>query len=191
MLKPPAPYRLRVMQPSDVKDVMAIDKQSFPAPWKESAYLYELTGNKLASYQVLSVQAGDQPAKVVGYAGYWLMAEEMHISTIAVDPKWRGKGLGELLLLNLLFMAGDDQARLVTLEVRRSNNTAQSLYGKYQFNIVGDRPRYYQNTEDAILMTVEPIDDPYRSFLRKKKARLYERLQEKAQSTGVPEMKAK
>jgi [ribosomal protein S18]-alanine N-acetyltransferase len=174
------------MQPSDIKAVMAIDKLSFPNPWKESAYLYEVTGNRLASYQVLTVQLGDRPAELVGYAGYWLIADEIHISTIATAPAWRGRGLGELLLLNLLFTAGDVQARLVTLEVRRGNQAAQALYGKYRFVVIGERPRYYQNAEDAILMTVEPIDSAYRSFLNTMRESLYHWLQEKRRSAELP-----
>jgi ribosomal-protein-alanine N-acetyltransferase len=166
------------MRLSDIISVMAIEEVSFPTPWKASAYEYEITRNRLATYHVLTVRMGDQREKVIGYSGYWLISGEAHISTIAIDPEWRGLGLGELLFLNLLMLACSDAAHLATLEVRKGNKVAQSLYKKYQFQIVGERKRYYQGREDAILMTVEPLDDDYRVFLRYRRRELFQQLEE-------------
>lgn len=180
MLKPPLPYHLRAIRPSDIPALMKIENKSFPRPWKASAYEYEITRNKLASYQVVTVQIDDKPARLVGYTGHWLLADEIHISTIATDPKWRGHHLGELLFLNSLFMAYDykaPKAILVTLEVRRSNIVAQNLYRKYHFELVGERKRYYADKEDALLMTVEPLDAAYRDFLKSSWARLSRQLE--------------
>lgn len=178
MLKPPKPYHLRAMRLSDITNVMTIEKVSFPTPWKASAYEYEITSNRLATYHVLTVRMGDRPEEVIGYSGYWLMSGEAHISTIAINPEWRGLGLGELLFLNILMMACSDAAHLATLEVRKGNKVAQSLYKKYQFQIVGERKRYYQGKEDAILMTAEPLDDDYRVFLRYRRRELFQKLEE-------------
>jgi ribosomal-protein-alanine N-acetyltransferase len=91
---------------------------------------------------------------VVGYAGYWFVVDEAHISTIAVHPEWRGRGVGEHLLVHLLGQALDLGAVAATLEVRVSNTAAQNLYRKYGFEQVGRRRRYYRdNGEDALLMT--------------------------------------
>ena len=108
MLKPPKPFRLRAMRLSDIISVMAIEKDSFPTPWKASAYEYEITRNRLATYNVITVRSGDKPEAVIGYSGYWLMSGEAHISTLAISPDWRGLGLGELLFLNILMMACSD-----------------------------------------------------------------------------------
>ena len=106
------------------------------------------------------------------------MGDECHISTIAAHPDWRGRGLGELLLLNMLFMANEQAAQMVTLEVRQSNLTAQALYHKYQFAIVGERRRYYKDTgEDALIMTYEPMNGRYYQFLLQQKDILFVRLQ--------------
>ena len=155
---------------------MSIEYDAFPAPWHESAYQYEISENRLANYQVLSVAEADLPRKLIGYSGFWLMAGEAHVSTIAVDMAWRGRGLGSLLLLNLLVEAYSLNAELATLEVRRSNIAAQSLYLDFQFKIVGGRRRYYQGKEDAIIMTVDPLDRMYRSFLHQKERELYQRI---------------
>ena len=177
-LKPPRPYRLRSMRLADIARVMAIEERIFPIPWKASAYEYEVAHNRLARYKVLTVQQGDQPEKVIGYAGLWKLSDEAHISTIGVDPEWQGKGLGELLLLDLLYVSFAIRTLLATLEVRKSNTVAQALYEKYEFEVVGLRQRYYQGTEDAIIMTVERLDRDYWDTLRRKQAQLFNRLTE-------------
>lgn len=172
------------MRLSDIERVMAIERTAFPTPWKASAYEYEITKNRLADYQVLTVALGDQPTQLIGYAGGWLIAGETHISTIAVSDAWRGQGLGDLLLLNLLLRAYDDGAELATLEVRVRNVVAQALYKKFRFEVVGKRRRYYQGKEDALIMSVEPLDSTYRSFLRREQGNLFERLTRDRESVG-------
>lgn len=173
MLTPPAPYRLRPMQLTDLETVLAIDRLAFPSPTRTSVYEYELSHNELAHYQILCAAE-----TIIGYAGYWLIADECHISTIATHPDWRRRGLGELLLLNMLFLANEQAAQLVTLEVRQSNVAAQALYHKYQFAIVGERRRYYKDTgEDALIMTQGEMNGRYYHFLTQQQATLFARLQ--------------
>jgi ribosomal-protein-alanine N-acetyltransferase len=187
MLKPPWPYRLRRMRLSDVDSVMAIEHTAFPVPWRASAYQYEITGNRLATYLVLTVNLGDSPAKLIGYAGFWLLADEVHISTLAVNQEWQHRGLGQLLLLAIMRQAYAEPVRLVTLEVRRSNTAAQALYQKYRFQLVGERPRYYQRQEDALIMTVEPLDETYRAFLRQTQSTLFRCLEAHAHPIIQPD----
>lgn len=97
--------------------------------------------------------------RIIGYAGLWLMVDEAHITTIAVHPKYRGAGLGELLLVQMVDTALSIGARWVTLEVRKSNVVAQSLYQKYTFKEMGVRRRYYSDDgEDALVMWTDAID---------------------------------
>lgn len=174
MLQPPPPLHLRPLYLSDLAAVVAIEQQSFPTPTKEKTYWYELSENKLAHYQALTIRKVQEDEQLIGYAGYWLIADEAHISTIAVDPQWRGVGLGELILINILYLAYEHEAALVTLEVRESNRVAQELYRKHEFEIVGRRRRYYKDTgEDALLMTVHlQSNQPYRQFLDQKEKQL-------------------
>ena len=96
---------------------------------------------------------------IVGYSGLWLMTDEAHVTTIAVDPPYQGNGIGELLLLGLIDQAKQIAARWLTLEVRISNQVAQGLYQKYTFKEMGVRRRYYSdNGEDALVMWTDPID---------------------------------
>jgi len=95
---------------------------------------------------------------IFGFAGFWIMAGEAHITNIAVREKHRRYGIGELLLISLIDLATELDARLITLEVRASNTAAQSLYSKYGFSRVGLRRGYYtDNREDGVLMSVEDI----------------------------------
>jgi [ribosomal protein S18]-alanine N-acetyltransferase len=112
---------------------------------------------------------------VMGYAGMWILAgSDAHITTIAVHPLYRGRGIGELLLLRCIDRALETHAERMTLEVRVSNSVAKRLYEKYRFSIHGRRSRYYSdNGEDAEIMTTPEIDTPgYRELLAKNRAEL-------------------
>ena len=112
--------------------------------------------NRLASYVVARADE-----EVVGFAGLWVMVDEAHVTTFAVDPRWRRRGVGERLLLALLDVALGRHAREATLEVRLSNLPARKLYEKHGFRPVGIRPRYYSdNGEDALIMTTEALASP-------------------------------
>ncbi len=179
VLVPKTLYWLRPMLLVDLSAVHIIDRLSFPTPARAGLFEHELVQNDIAHYQVLGRGEVDgRSSQIIGFSGFWLIADEIHISTIAIHPEWRKRGLGELLLLNLLFRAYDHPANMVTLEVRLSNHVAQALYRKYQFEEVGTRPRYYRDTgEDALLMTMASLNARYHQFLRKQQAGLHQRLQ--------------
>jgi ribosomal-protein-alanine N-acetyltransferase len=87
------------------------------------------------------------------------MLDEAHVTTIAVDPAYRGEGLGELLIVSLLERAMELSANETTLECRVSNHVAQALYRKYTIRDAGIRKRYYSDDgEDALIMTTQPLD---------------------------------
>ncbi len=160
------------MQVSDIPQVMAIEEETFPTPWPAHAYQYELTRNSLAHCYAL--EAWDE---LIGYGCLWLIVDEIHISTLAVAQAWRGRGLGELLLLALLQEGIALNGKLATLEVRVSNSAAQTMYAKFGFVVVGRRKRYYpDNHEDALIMTVEPLDTTFQARLEESQAALFARL---------------
>ena len=115
---------------------------------------------------------------MVAYCGFWMAADEAHISTIAVDPRYRRQGIGQLLLMTAIEQAVELRASIVSLEVRVSNLTAQELYHKYGFRAVGLRARYYSdNREDAVIMTAPHIASaPYQRMLRNLREELVQRL---------------
>ena len=95
---------------------------------------------------------------LLGIAGFWIMVDEAHITTLATRNTYRRRGIGERLLLQIIEMAVKLRADLVTLEVRVSNKQAQTLYEKYGFQKVGVRRAYYtDNGEDAVIMTTDSL----------------------------------
>jgi [ribosomal protein S18]-alanine N-acetyltransferase len=194
------PYRVESMQWSDVPQVMAIERKSFTLPWSDYTYRHEILENRNAHYFVARRVDGwtrqsvswwgrlfkrEVQAPVVGYGGFWIVVDEAHISTIASDVKWRGHGIGELMLLAMIERSIELGAHEVTLEVRVSNTVAQNLYRKYGFEVVGRRPGYYRdNDEDADLMTVSGVyTAEYQAKLKALREALEDRLrQNKARS---------
>lgn len=195
------PYVIEPMQLRDVAEVMEIERVSFPSPWSARAYRYELQENNLSHYLIArprqplarkepgflvklqrSLGVATSPGvSILGYGGFWLMAGEAHISTIAVRPEWRRRGIGELVLVAMLERAVELGADLATLEVRVSNITAQSLYQKYGFAKVGLRPHYYSyRREDALIMTTKHLTNAtFQSGFQYLKAELRQKLMER------------
>lgn len=164
--RPPLKIRLVPMQAGDLDAVQRIERASFTTPWPAYAYRQEIETNRLAHYIVARVGdeivgeqiVGDQ---IVGFAGMWMMVDQAHITTFAVDPRWRRKGIGSQMVRALLEMARPLGARQATLEVRLSNLAARHLYERFGFRPVGIRPRYYSdNGEDALIMTTDDLDSP-------------------------------
>ena len=152
---------IRAMRADDIPRVMAIDSLSFPNPWPETTYRFEISENPSAHLLVLEVEAEQARTQVIGFAGYWFIIDEAHISTLAIHPDWRGRGMGQVLLRALLREAAWRGALSATLEVRRGNRVAQRLYERHGFAVVGRRLGYYSdNGEDALLMTTHEFDFP-------------------------------
>jgi len=108
---------------------------------------------------------------IIAFAGFWIMAGEAHITNIAVRELHRRQGIGELLLISMINLATELNARIITLEVRASNTAAQSLYYKYGFTQAGLRHHYYiDNKEDAVIMSTESITSvPFQAHLQRLK----------------------
>jgi ribosomal-protein-alanine N-acetyltransferase len=203
------PYLVEPMTLADIEQVMEIEQVAFPTPWSARAYRYEISDNEHSTMLVIRPAAvansplerlvrrtlGRQnvarrlklakPGPVLGYAGFWLLVDEAHICTIAVHPQWRGRGLGELLLLALIERGIELGANRATLEVRVSNRVAQELYAKYGFEIVSRRKGYYSdNNEDAYIMTTPPLETPgLHSDFDRRRSELTARLQAQGADT--------
>lgn len=178
-ITPVSQYRIRRMRDSDIerpdgKDVMAIESVSFGAHhWSPSSFANELN-NPMARYFVLANDHDD----VCGYCGLWMIVDEGHITTVAINPALRGQSLGEVMVAHMLDYAMGKSIEFLTLEVRTSNHTAQNLYYKYGLESQGLRRKYYQdNREDALIMTTPSIKtDHYRSIFKTAQANLLTRI---------------
>ncbi|WP_372632893.1 ribosomal protein S18-alanine N-acetyltransferase [Cohnella sp.] len=138
----------RLMNLDDIAAIVEIEQEAFTAPWTAEAFRNELTNNLFAKYMVMELD-GD----IAGYGGMWLIIDEAHVTNIALRAKYQGRGYGKALLRELMKTARYLGARRMTLEVRVSNDRAQSLYRKMGFAPSGVRPNYYSdNMEDALIM---------------------------------------
>lgn len=145
---------IRRMTDADVDAVAAIEAATFPTPWSRDAFASEMR-NVAARYLVAEL-AGE----VIGFAGAWIILDESHITNIAVLKDHRGHGYGRLLTAGLLQYLSNLGAAYVTLEVRKSNTVAQSLYESLGFVRLGVRKRYYEdNREDALIMVCDRMPD--------------------------------
>jgi ribosomal-protein-alanine N-acetyltransferase len=89
------------------------------------------------------------------------MADEAHLTNIAVRQNQRRQGISDLLMISVIELAQELKADYLTLEVRVSNTSAQMLYLKYGFTEVGRRKGYYtDNREDALIMSTESMKLP-------------------------------
>jgi len=150
---------IRKMEAHDIKTVIALDRQSFSLPWPESAFTYEVEKNTASRCWVAELNDGANDPVLVGMIVVWLILDEVHIATFAVDPKYRQLHIGQRLLAYTLIDAVDLGAKKALLEVRKGNLAARELYHKFGFIEVGVRRWYYQdNREDAILMNLEELD---------------------------------
>ena len=142
---PTCPLAIGPLTLTDLESVMALESVSFPTPWSLATYHNELTRNRRSRYlKVWPVPtAGDRPAAaaLIAQGGIMLFGAEMHIVTLAVLPDWRGRSIGEWLLLALLALGRDEGTHTATLEVRVSNEIAQRLYRRAGFEAIGYRRR--------------------------------------------------
>jgi [ribosomal protein S18]-alanine N-acetyltransferase len=139
---------IRLMTTDDIDSVLMVENASFTTPWSRSAFVSELANTGFTRYFV-----AEWDGRLVGYAGMWIILDEVHITNIAVHPQWRGKKIGEALLCKVIEDAVLAGCIGITLEVRVSNDVARNLYRKYGFNDEGIRKGYYSdNNEDAVIM---------------------------------------
>lgn len=142
------------MRRRHVRQVMRIEAQVYPRPWSAALFLQEIARRGDRFYVVAKVES-----TVVGYGGLMSSGVEAHITTIAVDPAFHGRRIGMKIMLCLIDAAIERGGRTMSLEVRKTNTPAQSMYHQFGFQPVGVRRGYYVETgEDAIVMWVDHID---------------------------------
>jgi [ribosomal protein S18]-alanine N-acetyltransferase len=153
-----APMRRR-----DLGEIAPIEQVSYPRPWTTSVFQSELEmARRGERYYVVA----RRDRRLVGYAGLMFVVDDGHVTNIATAPDHQRSGVATRLLAELAWVAIERGCTALTLEVRTSNTGAQELYRRFGFAPVGVRQKYYENTEDAIVMWCHDIqDDTYRSRL--------------------------
>lgn len=145
-----------LMTSSDIDAVHEIEVACFKTPWSKESFRHDIEENQCARYVVVR-----EDGRAIAYAGVWFILDEGHITNIAVHPDRQGRGYGEMVTRAMIQLAADSGMNVMTLEVRRSNAAAQSLYHKLGFIDVGYRKRYYENSEDALIMFLEHMPEAH------------------------------
>jgi ribosomal-protein-alanine N-acetyltransferase len=144
------------MQLADIEAVLAIDQQSFTMPWTDAMFRSELQNERTSHMLVARVAQAD--GRIVGYLGYRVVLDEMHVVLVAVAPAWRQRGIARQMMCQAIDQARAAGCTRATLEVRVSNTPAQQLYYGLRFAPVGTRPKYYvRPTEDALILWRDPL----------------------------------
>lgn len=142
---------IRSMRASDIDAVLQLERAIYSEPWSRSVFESEV-GEPSRRYLVV-----ESDGEIVGYGGLMIVADEAHVTTLAVEADRREARLGTRLMLALVQEALAAGCRQLTLEVRLSNHPAQSLYRRFGMAPVGLRKNYYRD-EDALIMWAHDID---------------------------------
>jgi len=147
---------LTPMRLVDLERIQAIETAACPIGWPPQAYEREVVENAHAVYLV--ARNGEE---ILGFGGVWVIFEEAHVTTLAVDPVHQGRGIGSLLLAGLLSATLERGGAWIGLEVRVSNLAAQRLYRRFGFTVIATRRGYYaDNGEDALVMWAGDLRSP-------------------------------
>lgn len=139
---------LRPMTAADIPAVYELETASFPTDaWPLDLFEAELAQPQTRNYWVY--EAGEQ---ILGYAGLCTVLPFADIQTIAIDPEAQGRGLGRALMQVMIDKARELDARDVMLEVRKDNPVAIGLYLSLGFKKIHERPKYYRDGTDALIM---------------------------------------
>jgi len=136
----------------DLREVLAIERRSFPMPWSGGMFKAELSVDCSHDFAV-RLNLNGKGEILVGYMCFWLIHGEAHLLNIAVKPDFRRRGLGTHLMRFFIDFCRAKRVKKLTLDVRPSNRPAMEMYRKMGFQKEGFRRRYYvDNGEDAIIM---------------------------------------
>lgn len=174
---------IKLLTPSQVSEIVALDRICLGGLWTEEGYLREIASDKSTLITLnltldLSDPEGNNQSQMIGMACLWSIVDEAHITLLGIHPEHRQQGLGQLLLLILLKDAIARQLERATLEVNEHNLGAINLYQKYGFQVAGTRKNYYQPAgDDALVLWLKGLQqDTFKTNLRQWQDQLGDRL---------------
>ena len=146
---------LRPATEDDLPAILEIEQESYPEPWTEAHFKQEM---KTPYSRVFVLTDDETDSIVLGYLVYWLQAEGTSLLNVAVGQKWRGLGLGRLLLSAMIKETVREEIPRAILEVRESNHKAISVYEHLGFRKTHERKQFYSNGESAVVMELKTSD---------------------------------
>lgn len=142
------------MEETDLGRIVELERACFSNPWSLASFEHELE-NPISHMRVLETEEG-----ILGHIGYWMVLDEVHLLTIAIDEAHRGKGLARFLMHEMITHAKEAGAKHMVLEVRENNESAIRLYERFGFLPAGRIHNYYpEEKQDAIIMRKELEDE--------------------------------
>lgn len=130
---------------NEISDILTTDFDDF---WNANILETELK-NEFSKYIVARYNN-----EIVGFAGVIDTVDQFEITNIVVKKSFRKEGIGNRLLIELINLANESNKNEITLEVNNKNLAAIKLYEKNGFKNIGIRKKYYNNMDDANIMTL-------------------------------------
>lgn len=143
--------RFERLHTGHIPELLEIEAEAYPDPWTFGMFQQEIT-NSISRFYVAYTED-----LLVGYAGFWLVADEVHITKVTVIAACRGQGYGRDLVRHLLHVGAALGGTTARLEVRESNLGARRLYEQLGFRVVGVRKGYYARSQEAALVMMKEI----------------------------------
>jgi len=147
--QPDIGFELVRLAETDLAEVVGLERLVYAQPWTVDNFIGEL--NRRITLP-LGIKKG---GRLVAQCFFWLIPPEIHLLNVAVNPEFRRLGLGRRLLEAMIIIGRRSGTESIFLEVRPSNKAALDLYGSVGFLTAGRRPNYYEDGEDAVLMTLD------------------------------------
>lgn len=136
--------KMHVEDLNKISDILLTDFDDF---WNYNIFKQEL--NNPNSQYICAIYKDE----IIAFAGIWVCIDEAHITNIVTKKIFRNNGIGKLMLNNLISLCYNLKLKSITLEVNENNSVAILLYKNQHFEICGKRKKYYNYTDDAIIMT--------------------------------------
>lgn len=142
-------FRIKPFLEEYLDEIALLERTCFSTPWSKDLLASEIYNNN-SNFLV----AVDESNRVLGYVGLKFILDEGYITNIAVFPQYRNNGVASELLKKIIEFGDSKNLKFISLEVRKSNVYAISLYKNLGFIFAGERKNFYSTPkEDAFIMT--------------------------------------
>ena len=138
---------IRTATRADLEALLALEQSCYRYPWSRQQFSDEFD-NPVATIEVALVEG-----QIAGYLCSWLICGELQIQNLATAPDYRRRGIGQMLLEYVMTRCRREELLSAWLEVREDNQAAIKLYTGCGFEVQGRRKKYYQDGEDALLLS--------------------------------------
>lgn len=131
--------------------IATLEKKSFPA-----TEVFDFTPGMLkkANTRILVVVSQSAPLSAIAYCVYVRWRRTMLLHKLCVSERFRGQGIGKLLMRNVLERAKEERCDVLELWVDQARMVARNLYarsGLQEQCVVND---YYGPNRNGIKMSV-------------------------------------